>query len=284
MGTSSSGSGPRNNSPLLPNWDSPGGLPPVKDPTDKPNPENQDPKIPTSENPNTDNDKYENVPDEEQETSKNPEKPLLTGNWGSIKATLGKIANGSKSHSFKGIAKGYVRNVGGVKNAVRASRAGVSGGASIASFLGSVGLNGFNETLKIFGLSDCVGKSAEEVFAKISDKICPAGNTNDEAIARKALLDILGSLYEKFVENGNITLDNLQEKDLILAVVEYASYYIFHKWLYELGLAIENKQIDETEALGLEEEMKEFIFGEVRVELKGRKIMEMDFTSGEGKE
>lgn len=280
MGTSSSGSGPGNNSPLVPNWDSPTGLPPVADPNpEKPTPENSIP-----DKPNTDVDSNGNIPDKnEQEIPKNPEKIPNTGNWGSLKATLGKIANGSKSHSFKGIAKGYVRNVGGVKNAVRASRSGVSGGTSIANFLGSVGLNGFNETLKILGLSDCVGKSAEEVFVKISDKICPTGNTNEEAITRKAMLDTLSSLYEKFVDKGNITLDNLQEQDLEIAITEYTSFYIYHKWLYELGLAIENKQIKEVKALALEEEIKAFIFEEVRVELKGREIMKMDFTSGEGK-
>lgn len=275
MGTSSSGSGPGNNSPLVPNWESPVGLPPITDP----NPEN-----PIPDKPNTDIDPNGNVPDKnELEIPKNPEKIPNTGNWGSLKATLGKIANGSKSHSFKGIAKGYVRNVGGVKNAVRASRSGVRGGASIANFLGSVGVNGFNETLKILGLSDCVGKSAEEVFVKISDRICPTGNTNEEAITRKAMLDTLSSLYEKFVVKDNFTLDNLQEKDLELAITEYTSFYIYHKWLYELGLAIENKQIKEVKALALEEEMKAFIFEEVRVELKGREIMKMDFTSGEGK-
>lgn len=279
MGTSSSGSGPGNNSPLVPNWDTPAGLTPVTDP----NPENPL-ENPIPSKPNTDIDPNGNTTDKnELEIPKNPEKIPNTGNWGSLKATLGKIANGSKSHSFKGIAKGYVRNVGGVKNAVRASRSGVSGGASIANFLGSVGLNGFNETLKILGLSDCVGKSAEEVFVKISDKICPTGNTNEEAITRKAMLDTLSSLYEKFVDKGNITLDNLQEQDLELAITEYTSFYIYHKWLYELGLAIENKQIKEVKALALEEEMKAFIFEEVRVELKGREIMKMDFTSGEGK-
>lgn len=282
MGTSSSGSGPGNNSSLLPNWDSPGGFP-DKTPADSPPDNDNDQNDKDSDNgKEPDNGK---APEKgEKAEIKKPEKPPITGNWGSVKATLGKIANGSKSYSFKGMGKSYVSNLGGVKNAVKGSRTGINGGSSYGSFLGSVGLNGFTETLRIFGLSDCIGKSAEEVFTRISDKICPTGNTNDEAITRKALLDSLGSLYEKFVENGNITIDNLQEKDLLVALTEYAGYYIYHKWLYELGLAIENKRISEADAIGLEEEMKEFIFGEVRVELKGKNIMEIDFNSGEGKE
>lgn len=280
MGTSSSGSGPGNNSPLLPNWDSPGEFPELP-PADNPPDNDQDDK-------DSDNTKdVDNVkePDKsDKEDIKKPNKPIINRNWGSVRATLGKIANGSKSYSFKGMGKSYVSNLGGIKNAVKGSRAGITGGSAYANFLGSIGSNGFADTLKKLGLSDCIGKTAEEVFAKISDKIFPTGNTNDEAITRKALLDALGALYEKFVEDGNITLDNLQEADLIIAITEYTSFYIYHKWLYELGLAIENKNISEVEALRLEGEMKEFIFGEVRVELRGKNIIGMDFTSGEGRE
>jgi Fe-S cluster biosynthesis and repair protein YggX len=271
MGTSSSGIGPGNNSQLLPNWGPPEGTPP---------PENPKPELPDTENPDIN---VEPADKFDQEAPKIVEKIPTTGDWKSIKTTVGRIANGSKNLNFKGVAKGYIRTLGGVKNAVRASRSGVSGGASIAKFLSSIGRNGFEETMRFYGLSECIGKSAEEVFAKLSDKICPAGNTNEEAITRKALLDTLCSLYEKFVDKDNITLDNLQKEDIEKAVTDFVSNYIYRKWLYELGLAIENKRINEADALSLEEQMKEFIFEEVRVEFKGKEIMEIDFRSGEGK-
>jgi hypothetical protein len=277
MGTSSSGSGPGKNSPLLPNWDIPLELPPTNLPSnnsepDNSNPENSDPENPNLENSNLENQSTDNV------------QQVLTGNWGGVKSKLGRIANSKKGshYSYKGLASQYVRNVGGVKNAVRSSRSGIKGGASLGGFLGSIGSIGLNDTLKNYGLSDYIGKTAEEIFAKISEKICPLGSTNEDAITRKAILDSLSSMYLRYEDNGNIVFDNLQEQDLELVFTEYISYYIYHKWLYELGLAIENKNITEKEAVSLEEEVKEFIFNEIEVEFKGKKIIEINFQSNEG--
>ena len=272
MGTSSSGSGPGNNSPLQPNWDMPLGLPPINLPTDNTVPDNSNPENSNPENSNSQN---QNSPIGQ---------PVLTGNWRGVKSRLGRIANSKKGnhYSYKGLARQYVRNVGGVKNAVRSSRSGIQGGASLGRFLGSVGTIGLNETLKLYGLSDYIGKSAEEVFAKLSEKICPLGSTNEDAIARKAILDSLSSMYLEYEKNGNIEFDNLQEKDLELVFAEYIGYYIYNKWLYELGLAIENKNITEKEAVVLEEEVKQFIFNEIEIEFKGKKITEIEFQSKEG--
>lgn len=277
MGTSSSGSGPGNKSPLLPNWDIPLELPPTNIPNDNSEPDNS-----SLENPNSENSNPENINSQNQSTANG--KLVLTGNWGGLKSRLGRIANnkGGSKYSYKNLARGYVRNVGGVKNAVRSSRSGIKGGASLGSFLGSIGSIGLNETLRNYGLSDYIGKSAEEVFAKISEKICPLGSTNEDAITRQAILDSLSSMYMQYEKNGNIVFDNLQEKDLELVFTEYVSFYIYHKWLYELGLAIENKNITEKEAVALEEEVKQFIFNEIDVEFKDKKITEINFQSNEG--
>lgn len=267
MGTSSSGSGPGNQSPLLPNWDKPIDSPPVNIPSDNSEPDNSNPENINSENPNTDN-----------------AQQVLTGNWGGLKSKIGRIANSKKGskYAYKGLARQYVRNLGGVKNAVRSSRSGIQGGASLGQFLGSIGTIGFKETLKFYGLSDYIGKSAEEVFAKISEKICPLGSTNEDAITRKAILDSLSSMYLRNENNGNIAFDNLQETDLESVFTDYISYYIYHKWLYELGLAIENKNITEKEAVALEEEVKQFIFNEIEVEFKNKNITDIDFQGKEG--
>lgn len=277
MGTSSSGSGPGNKSPLLPNWDMPLGLPSVNIPSDNSEPDNLSPENANPENPIPENSNSQNQ-------SITNEQPVLTGNWGGLKSRLGRIANNKRgsNYLYKNLARGYVRNVGGVKNAVRSSHSGIKGGASLGNFLGSIGTIGLNETLKSYGLSDYIGKSAEEAFAKISEKVCPLGSTNEDAITRQAILDSLSSMYLKYEKNGNIIFDNLQEKDLELVFTEYISYYIYHKWLYELGLAIENKNITEKEAVAIEEEVKQFIFNEIDVEFKDKKITEIDFQSNEG--
>ena len=277
MGTSSSGSGPGNQSPLLPNWDIPLGLPPSNSPSDNLEPDNSNPESSNPENSNSENSNLEN-----QNTDNGQQ--VLTGNWGGLKSKVGRIANSKKGskYAYKGLARQYVHNVGGVKNAVRSSRSGIQGGTSLGRFLGSIGTIGLNETLRFYGLSDFIGKSTEEVLAKISEKICPLGSTNEDAITRKAILDSLSSMYMRYEKNENIEFDKLEEKDLELVFSEYISYYIYHKWLYELGLAIENKNITEKEAIALEDEVKQFIFNEIEVEFKDKKITDIDFQSIEG--
>ena len=143
---------------------------------------------------------------------------------------------------------------------------------------------GLVQTLEKYDLSDCLGKSTEEAFAKIANKIAPIGSTNDEAISRLAVMMAFDKLYEKFIENDRDinSLDHLDEETLREIVIEFVSAYIFEKWVYEAGLALERNDLSESEAIDLENEMRVFVTGEVKSGLEKVNILTLDITEGEG--
>ena len=283
MGTSASNSGPKRNTELLPTW--------ATNPGESNN----------EQGGGGSNDEGNISDGSEEESSKNPEAdssgskqnvetpatytPAITGNWGAAKGALSRSAKGTGGSSLKKAASSYVKTLGGFSKATKASGSGISTGGVFVNFIGGVSRNGYQETLKQYGLADCIGKSSEEVLAKIADKIAPIGSTSDEAIARNAILISLDALYERLLNEGKDidALGSLDEQTLKNSVEEFVGTYIFKKWVYEVGLAIEKNELTEKEAISLEKEIKVFVRDEVRSALKDKDIIKLDLTDGEGK-
>jgi hypothetical protein len=268
MGTSSSGSGPKGRTPLLPSWASVGGdVPYMKD----------------DQNQETDSSEGDEVSDGEQADNglKNDYADTLATAKGAIK----RVVNGRNGATFKKAARVYVKRTGGYKKATIASGAGISAGGKYLGFFGGVASSGIEQTLRAYGLADCIGRSTDEVLTKIANKIAPIGATNDEAIARSAVLVAFDKLCEKLLDKDrDITaLDQLNEETLKETVIEFVSAYIFKKWVYEAGLALERNDLSEAEAIELEGEMKDFVVGEVRSSLGKMDIKALDINEGEGK-
>lgn len=264
MGTSSSGSGPKGRTPLLPNWATSGG--------DNSNQEDDQNSDATS----TDNKETEDTNRQVNDYSD----PLTT-----VKGAIRRVVNGKSGASFKKAAKNYIKKSGGFKSATHASKAGINTGSNYLGFFSGVGNTGLNQTLKDHDLSDCIGKSTEEVFARIADKIAPDGSTNDEAIARAAVTMALDKLYQRLIDNDQdiSTLDQLDEETLKDTVIEFVGAYIFKKFVYEFGQALERNELTEAEAVEREEEMRIFIKDEVRSALTEKEISTLDIGQGEGK-
>lgn len=263
MGTSASGTGPKGKSPLLPSWadDSENPLE-IEDGDNNEQPENAADAAVDS--------KPEAVPSQK-----------LSG----TKSILTRISNRGSGSSFKTFAKSYIRSSGGSKAATKSSVAGINAGRSYLGFLSGVSKEGLNVTLQKYDLSDCIGKSSEEVIAKIADKIAPIGSTNDEAIARAAIMIAFDRLYEKILDSGKDieSLDSIDAETLSETVVEFVSAYIFKKWVYEAGIALERNDLSESEAIKLEKEMRFFIRDEVRNEFKKTDVSKIDLAKGEGR-
>lgn len=263
MGTSSSNSGPHNNTDLLPSWATG---------SDSSGLENN-----TSGEANTRN--SQSV--DSSKTSKSPS----TGNWAGAKGALTRYANKTKGSSLKKAARSYIKTLGGSSKATKASIKGIIAGGAYADFISSISSNGYEDTLKRYGLENCIGKSSKEALALIADKIAPIGSTNDEAIARKAVLDSLDSLYEKLLSQGKEinTLESLDKGMLKDSVSEFVSIYIFKKWIYEVGIALEKNKLTEKEVILLEQDIKTFIRDEVKSVLKDKDIVKLNLSTGEGK-
>ncbi|WP_130855197.1 Qat anti-phage system associated protein QatB [Olivibacter jilunii] len=194
-----------------------------------------------------------------------PEVPVVDGsskNWGGAKGAMTRVSNNTTGASFGKAGKKYVSSLGGSKSATRAASQGIRVGSRYASFLGSLSSLGFAETLHSFGLSDFIGKSIEETCLAIANVLAPVGSTNDEAIAREAMISTLDTLYTKMEDNNINALENMTSELVKETLIEYVSNYVFSKWMYELGSTIEKGNVSEQAAVELEGAVKDLIYAE----------------------
>jgi len=249
MGTSASNGGPKGSPPLLPPWYN------DNDPQG-PGPDPNPPQPPPEPNAPLENDR---VPSPVPEV---PAKDLTSKNWGGAKGALTRVSNNTAGSSFQKAGRKYVASLGGSRSATRAASQGVRVGSKYASFLGGLSSRGIAETLESLGLSDFIGKSTEETCMAIANALAPIGSTNDEAIAREAMISTLDTLYLKMQDNDITSLENLSSELVKETLIEYVSNYVFTKWMYELGSTIEKGSITEHEAVELEVAVKDLIYAE----------------------
>lgn len=242
MGTSSSNGGPRGATPLVPDWYGSGNEPSKKGAKEKDG--------------QTDSGQATN-PSDKQKTQLNKSQ-----DWAAAKGALTRKSNNTRGSSIRKAGRSYIHSLGGTRSAVTAARMGVNVGSSYGEFLASASKSGLAAAFTSIGLENLTGKSPEEICVAIVNSIAPNGATNDEAIAREALIETLDSLYSKLLEQaGGLVepLENLTSEIINETVVEYVGNYIFTKWMYELGIAIEKGNISVVDAVELEKEVKNFI-------------------------
>ncbi len=254
MGTSASNGGPKGSPPLLPDWFDP--LPPDENNQNAP----QDGKNDSDGENHATNDNDS----QEQTDSDVPNQTNQSTDWGKSKSALTRIAKSTSGSSIQKAGRKYVSGLGGRRGATRAAAQGRITGSKYARFLGAIASGGINNALQNLGLGNLVGRSSEEICLAIADAIAPTGSTNDEAIARDALISTLDSLYNKLQENGNdfTNVDRLSLDQIKETLIEYVSNYVFNKWMYELGIAIEKGSVTESYAINLETEVKDLIYAE----------------------
>jgi hypothetical protein len=258
MGTSSSFGGPKKNSALLPSWATAS---------------SKDGEAPQNEKSENSND-----PNRTQETDDSEDRALaVSQNWQAAKTAFAKFGKGGSSAKKAG--ESYVRAMGGSKNAARAAREGSKAIGGFGGFLSNINQKGFEQTLKDYGLEDCIGKSAEETLAKIGDYIAPNGSTHDEAIAREAIVESLATLYDKVSEDNNLAFEKLDEAGIEEVLKVATETYIFKKWLNEVGIAIQNKELDINEVSEMEQEIKDYINTLVDISFKEINAVKIDFKS-----
>ena len=261
MGTSASNNGPKGSPPLLPDWygdslPSPGPQPPEQPEKD------HDPNIPTPP----------------------PQPPLPantpTQNWKSAKGALTRLSNSTGGSSGRKAAGRYVNSLGGSRAATRAATQGISIGGRYANLLGAIASGGMTDTLRSLGLDEFVGRAPDEICAAIANVLAPIGATNDEAIARDALISTLDALYTRILDAGG-SLDDLNALSPAMlkeTLIEYVSNFIFTKWMYELGTAIEKGNVSEQQAIILERDVKDLIFTETNQHYQDLDITVLDLN------
>lgn len=249
MGTSASNKGPKGTPSLLPSW--------IVD----------SPEL-TSSNQNSDKD--------DESATQNPQ----TTNWNEAKSSLSRYANGTKGSSLAKAGSKYLKSLGGASAAAKSARQGISTGIRYALFLGDLATHGLENTLTSRGLDTLIGSTPEAICVAIANDIAPIGSTNDEAIARDALISTLDDLYSQvFEEGGDLeSLGQLSPEMVKLTMIKYVANYIYSKWLYELGFSVEKGNFSVQEVVSLEREVKNLIQSETHERFSEREVGQIDLT------
>jgi hypothetical protein len=283
VGTSKSYGGPMDRTPLLPSWAFP-------DENVGSDPFPASPDLPLQEQPNGEQPSPEPTSEPNADPLSQPietPQPKPGESWRSAKISLGKaISGGGGKEDFAKAGRKYVGALGGSRSASRTSRTGKSSTARLGQFLSSVGRIGLNETLERFGLSSFIGKEPEVVFTAISNALAPSGSSREDAISRDASNDALESWYERVISaNGDLAaLDRMDGQDIAKAIELSVSSYIYHRWLGQLEIIIEEKSMSDKEAVRLERDMKAYIFECVQLDMSNIDVLNMDWEGVAGQQ
>lgn len=281
MGTSSSNSGPKDKTPLLPKWAQSGGQtaapespapPPSAPGAEKPSPQ---PRIPTNG-------------DEVQTQQGAPAVlPKLSGTpWKLARRAMTAAAKaGATAAGLTTAGRRYVAAKGGARKASTAATAGRATTARIGNFVSNIASRGFAEAARAVGLQRTIGQKADVVLAEVINAIAPTGTNNDDAIARRAASETLRELFEKHaVEQAGLdALNAMTPADVTDTIELSVAAYIYERWLFDLSQKIEQNAVSEADAVKLERDVKDFVKGLVKLKLNGNHALQLDWKGTDGK-
>lgn len=272
MGTSSSYGGPLGKNPLLPPWAS---------------------DLPSSDNaeqgsPDQDGGNGNEQTQQEQSQAVQPQRPsqinLPSVSWSSAKGVVSRIANGGSS-SWNSAFRSYTRARGGSRTAAWSSTAGRTTTARLGSFLADVVRDGVVQAVRNVGLTDYIGRDAQALMAAFIDLLAPAGALLEEAIARKALIETVAELFDRYeVDAGGLdALEHIDAEGMRDIIILSVTNYINERFEQELVNCIERGNISEDSANQLSEQAKEFIAGVVTIDIDDIDVVAFDWAGPEGR-
>lgn len=208
-----------------------------------------------------------------------PPMPAVPASSG-LSGARGNMTRGARTSDERALRRGagrYVRASGGGRAAASRmpnSRAVATGVASLARNFAN---QGPTEALRRFNLEGMAGAPAEDVFVALTEMLCPAGGTIDEAIARDAMLETVADLAASGVGN----FDELSADDLREFFIGVVSRSIEGKILNEVGT---NAIAAPSDIAGVERAqamLHDFVEGCVRDEFdaRGANLSDLDVGS-----
>ena len=143
-----------------------------------------------------------------------PPVPALPPKSG-LRAARSSLTRGARTSDAGAIRRGagkYVGASGGGRSAARRMPSSRSVSGRVARLASSFANQGPSEVLRRFDLEGMAGAPAEDVFLALTEMLCPAGSTIDEAIARDAMLETVADLAAAGVGSfDELSADDLQE-------------------------------------------------------------------------
>jgi len=210
MGTSSSSSGPRSNTPLVPSWLDDG------DVNSPPGGGNADEWMPG------DQDK----PEDDSDSQTRPPVPpsALIGRFRGARMNFSRFAGsgGGDKRALQRAVRDYVHNgMGGTSNAVKRMGVSRTATANALRLFRTIEHYGLQETLRHLNLEALAGHGVQDVFLGLTEVICQDGGLIDEAIVRDAWLETVAELDQFGIENLNSLLPE-QIRALFLGFIAHS--------------------------------------------------------------
>lgn len=258
MGTSSSYKGPGKRPNLIPPWADDGALP-GEEP--QPQPDGRQPVPPPDTEPLPDQPSY----------------------WPSLKALVGRAAAaglGGSGASAGKIAAGYVRALGGSRNAARAAVTGIPSGAGLASFLAQAGATGLETTLASLNLPSLAADGVESVMLALADLLAPPGAEREDAITRDAVMETLRDWEETYADDPELGLGSPDTARELLT--NYLTNYIIEKASQELGDCLERRAGTAAEIHALYQEFKDNLRSFIALDLSTLDFQTINWQQAQG--
>lgn len=274
MGTSSSFGGASGRNPLLPPWAQGDEL---MTPGSTPDPDTVSPLV----NPPL------GVPEGGESPPPEVPPPTLTSStaaipafsWAAAKRGMTAYTSRGDRGSLRNAANRYVGARGGGQTAARSAQAGRSSTARMGGFLAGVSSRGFEAVARELGLSACLGRGIDQLLTAIANALAPDGATQEDSVARQAVNETLGYLYERYsLADGDLTkLDAMDRAGVRDALAVSVTGYIYLRWVQELGKKIEENAVTAREAVRLERDVKAFIAETVQLDMTGVDPVTLDW-------
>jgi hypothetical protein len=181
--------------------------------------------------------------------------------------------------------RSYVRARHGATTAARSAVAGRTATARLGGFLAQGMRDGFAAVARRFGI-DHLGRDVQFVLAAFVDLLAPDGAQLDEAAARKAIIDTITELFERYdvATNGIEALDHLTEDGMREAITLSIANVIDEKFQQDLASRVEDGRMSERAANELMEQAGDFIRGIVEIDTGTVDILSIDWDSKEGRD
>lgn len=193
---------------------------------------------------------------------------------------------GGGGRQLRNAGRRYVQAKGGATRAARAATGGRAATVRLGGFLSDVARRGISEAARALGLADVVGRPVETVLAAIANALAPDGATLEEVAARRAIDDSLTTIFEQYgVDDAGIEqLNALGAEGTRKAIELSVTAYIYQRWLQELGQKIEERAINASSAKKLERDVKAYVTEIVKLDLKDRDPLTINWNQAEGRE
>lgn len=214
-----------------------------------------------------------------------------SGGWPRLKTVVTRFAHQGGTDfgpvSPRDVVRAYVSALGGAAAAATKAEGGITAGTELARFLTTSNGLGLTQTLEQRGLGHLVGRSPLEVLQALADLIAGATATIEDAVARRAALDVLAERFKdaETYEDLEEALGPALSEDVLLATLKkFLARYVYLKMLNIIKEKIESKTMTAAEAKKIEDDLRAYIDANIAFEFSRIDVQNIDWNGPAAKE